>query len=58
MIKVVQFHKMHADGISYSTVKRKNNTENMRAVGEFRGLILATTGTVWFKVLVGFLFCY
>ena len=34
------------------------NTENARAEGEFRGLILATTvGTVC-QVLAGFLFCY
>ena len=34
------------------TVKK---TENVRADGEFRDLILATT--VWFEVLVGFLIC-
>ena len=32
------------------------NTENVRAVGEFRSLILATM--VWVKVLVGFHSCY
>jgi len=34
------------------------NTENARAVGEFRGLILATTVGTVFQVLAGFLFCY
>ena len=30
------------------------NIENVRAIGEFRGLILATS--VWFEVLVDFIF--